>query len=767
MSAPVKVQARPARRMNLSLQVAVVAAMVMTITAAILALITTDFSLLKSRTADCPQPSPHSNAAHGGWLNTDVSAASQGKLWKPTTFRTFPRARTRFDVPLPPRPEPPARAAVPRPACDNWAVVTTIFEPTHLLHQLRNLSSWCLVVVGDRKTNHSAWRDFVNVASDKVVYLSDEKQKQLPYKISAILPWDHFGRKNVGYVYAVHHGAKFIWDTDDDNVLKDPERLTSLVTKLAANEQYLTVIPSLHHLWNPYPHFRSILPQTAAAQDISWPRGFPLPFVKDSAAASIEGNGIMKFSRVRPHQIGVYQSLADNDPDVDALYRLTRHTPLSFLPTDKGEIKVLPLHRVAPFNAQATLWVQPAFWGLLLPVTVHGRVTDIWRSYIVQKLMTFCDLRLAFVAPLAIQYRNVHSLVADLQSEVPLYTQADELVRWLHEWKPHLQLDESASKTQVFLATVEQLFIDLYEIGILEEDDVSLVQAWLDDLLNVGYDFSELVANRADNSRTTRQEFPEPDATHVAKVAVCMFEWGNSSRSQASKNGSRGTIDQHLQSPERFELTEFKGITSVQKNIITNFGENNVDVFVFGDRTKGLCSDMGIDAHGKDSTCREYSLDRKHIPKVPESSLDGLMRPATDKGGISQLKYLQMLAACEEEIGRRVVENNLEYDWVIGMGTNDHVLSIASKNELAMDASLPTIWHGSKTVCCCDNEWRFAVGRRGWMREYLNYYWRQDEGLSANISSSWPSEQDTHALRKYLMQRGIDMKEHAAIEHCA
>ena len=28
-----------------------------------------------------------------------------------------------------------------------------------------------------------------------------------------------------------------------------------------------------------------------------------------------------------------------------------------------------------------------AFWGLLLPVTVHGRVSDIWRAYLTQKLL--------------------------------------------------------------------------------------------------------------------------------------------------------------------------------------------------------------------------------------------------------------------------------------------------------------------------------------------------------------------------------------------
>ena len=34
------------------------------------------------------------------------------------------------------------------------------------------------------------------------------------------LPWNSFGRKNVGYLFAIARGAKVIWDFDDDNFLK-------------------------------------------------------------------------------------------------------------------------------------------------------------------------------------------------------------------------------------------------------------------------------------------------------------------------------------------------------------------------------------------------------------------------------------------------------------------------------------------------------------------------------------------------------------------
>ena len=43
--------------------------------------------------------------------------------------------------------------------------------------------------------------------------------------------------------------------------------------------------------------------------------------------------------------------------------------------------------RLQPYASQATLHTYEALWSLLLPITVHGRVTDIWRAYLAQRLM--------------------------------------------------------------------------------------------------------------------------------------------------------------------------------------------------------------------------------------------------------------------------------------------------------------------------------------------------------------------------------------------
>merc|ERR1712048_91978 len=186
--------------------------------------------------------------------------------------------------------------------------------------------------------------------------------------------------------------------------------------------------------------------------------------------------------------IGVLQSTANHDPDVDAIYRLRHHLPVDF-PDDQGPANwakattVVPPQTMAPFNAQATLFTQKAFWGLLLPISVHGRVSDIWRSYIIQRLMWDVGLHVGFAEPWVQQIRNAHTYLADFQSELPLYLTAGGLIHFLVGWRPSTTI----TSTETLMSVIEELTIALYEIGIIEQVDVELQQAWLLDLVAAGW----------------------------------------------------------------------------------------------------------------------------------------------------------------------------------------------------------------------------------------------------------------------------------------
>lgn len=62
---------------------------------------------------------------------------------------------------------------------------------------------------------------------------------------------------------------------------------------------------------------------------------------------------------------------------MDAVFRMTQGTPLSF-EKRLDRILLIPKGSYAPCNAQATLHFRASFFALYLPVTVKGRVSDIW-----------------------------------------------------------------------------------------------------------------------------------------------------------------------------------------------------------------------------------------------------------------------------------------------------------------------------------------------------------------------------------------------------
>ena len=367
--------------------------------------------------------------------------------------------------------------------CTHWAVITSIFGPTKLAFQLSHATGWCTVVVGDRKSPaKEEWlQDFDEMGGNvsALHFLSAPDQDSLPFATAREIPWNHFGRKNVGYLYAIAQGAQVIYDTDDDNELHEPgpgERLTRAAAALMSERTpCLQMCEQSVEVYNPYPGF---LQRTAIAADSpAWPRGFPLDRIHDKATHNAS------MCDASCSTVSILQSLADNDPDVDAIYRMTRALPLDFEAAHPRMLS-LPSGTMAPFNAQATLYHRDAFWGLLLPVTVHGRVADILRSYLVQRLLWSTGQTLAFTSPLVRQVRNAHKYLADFVAEQPLYTKAGELVRHL--------LAMPVPRQQHLAGQVTDLTVNMYQLGIVEAPDIRLAQAWVEDLDACGYEWPQV-----------------------------------------------------------------------------------------------------------------------------------------------------------------------------------------------------------------------------------------------------------------------------------
>eukprot|EP00931_Biecheleriopsis_adriatica_P036989 TRINITY_DN21234_c0_g1_i1.p1 TRINITY_DN21234_c0_g1~~TRINITY_DN21234_c0_g1_i1.p1 ORF type:complete len:764 (-),score=59.95 TRINITY_DN21234_c0_g1_i1:116-2407(-) len=297
----------------------------------------------------------------------------------------------------------------------DWAVVTTIFSATEAIRKLDS-AGWCTVVVADKKSVQSLAKYYAG--SKHVTYLTPEDQIKMKFASVRFMPWNSFSRKNLGYLYAMQEGARSILDIDDDNEVDLSHNMGPLVKGHGAT----TTVRLLHGragAVNPYDYFQP--------EAFTWPRGLPLNTIMSD---NINMSADSTLTTIDLNTVAVRQHLAQMNPDVDAIFRLTRHLPVSFsqvpLPL------VLSSGAWSPFNAQATTWTQAAFPLMFLPMSVNGRVSDIWRSYIAQPLLWQLNLTLCFTGPrVSVPRRNVHDLSGDFVAEMPLYEQASALMEFL------------------------------------------------------------------------------------------------------------------------------------------------------------------------------------------------------------------------------------------------------------------------------------------------------------------------------------------------
>jgi len=350
---------------------------------------------------------------------------------------------------------------------ETCAVITTILQVNkavvHVVEQLHV----SLVVIGDRKTNHTEWEEFQRANSEAVVYLSPATQVSLPFRILKHVPWNHFGRKSIGFLYATAGGCQRIYDFDDDNHLK-PDGFESL-----SSWDRFDVDTNDAHVFNPYPYFEP------SNDELIWPRGFPLQFIQQKNTYDARSGFVtLRKSIENFDKLAVIQSLADHDPDVDAIYRLTHSLPVNFKRRNTIVIPSRGLH--VPWNAQAVIVSRPAFFGLLLPVTVTGRVSDIWRSYITERLLWDTEYKLGFSSSFVTQYRNPHSYMVDFADEDDLYNRVDELLQALASWT-------SAGHSSLASAYIDLVTKLVEDVHILGEVDLQLAKAWVADLKSVGY----------------------------------------------------------------------------------------------------------------------------------------------------------------------------------------------------------------------------------------------------------------------------------------
>jgi hypothetical protein len=283
-------------------------------------------------------------------------------------------------------------------------VITTINQPTDDVKRVVELAGRAnatVFVVGDKKTPDD-WD------CGEAVYISYARQCELYPTLAQLLSSNHYSRKNIGYLIAARGEGDWIYETDDDNrpmstKFNPPEKLGFMKV---VNKGWVNVLPEFNE----------------RPLNKIWPRGFPLELVNNPEPITYSTDVI--------HQ-AVVMGLVDQDPDVDAIYRMTQELPYVFGSNDK--IITLVDGAWCPWNSQNTWWRKECLPLMYLPTTVTPRVTDILRSYVATAILQKFGLGIGITSPTAVQVRNQHNLLKDFADEMPLYLHADQMMACIIE----------------------------------------------------------------------------------------------------------------------------------------------------------------------------------------------------------------------------------------------------------------------------------------------------------------------------------------------
>jgi STELLO glycosyltransferases len=322
-------------------------------------------------------------------------------------------------------------------------VITSIFRPTEAVVLFSRIPGYRVIVVGDRKTP-AKW------VCDNVDYISVARQGMLKYALAKVLPFDHYCRKMIGYLRAMEGGADCIIDADDDNIPK-------ATWKFPDFENRYDCIPDGKGFVNIYQMFTK--------QKI-WARGLPLNLVSMHF-------GLEKMLEPRDCKIGIWQGLADGEPDVDAIYRLTNDAPCLFTGRDPV---VLGKGTISPINSQNTMVRKELFSLLYLPTSVTFRFTDILRGLVAQPILWLYDYRLGFLGATVVQKRNPHDFMKDFVSEIPMYEHSEKVIEIV---------SGSVSGRDAIETNLYKAYRALLKAHVVCDSEMKTLEAWLADMSEV------------------------------------------------------------------------------------------------------------------------------------------------------------------------------------------------------------------------------------------------------------------------------------------
>ena len=322
-------------------------------------------------------------------------------------------------------------------------IITTINEPTETIRKHISNSEYDVIIVGDLKTPDT-------YKNEDCIFLDVDNQKKLFPELCDLIPYNHYGRKNLGYLYAIKKGYEVIYETDDDNI---PHDNFDSVINFEGNVQ--TIKDDSHEWINIFKHFTN--------NSWIWPRGYPLSQIKKNPKPNFNFD-----NSKNKDDVAIVNGLVENDPDVDAIFRLVCNHQVQW---EKGKQIIISNENTCPFNTQNTFWLDASlFLGLMIPCSVTFRYCDILKGIIANALLKHNNKNMAYVSPNVTQLRNEHDLMQDFESEVPMYLANESIAS---------EINKSVLSTQNNKEFMKNIYRKLYDMKIITELDLKICEGWL------------------------------------------------------------------------------------------------------------------------------------------------------------------------------------------------------------------------------------------------------------------------------------------------
>ena len=335
---------------------------------------------------------------------------------------------------------------------EKCVVITTINKPTEAILKHINNKEYDVIIVGDKKTPND-YKDL------NCIFLDIEIQNKLFAELSQLIPLNHYGRKNLGYLYAIKKGYKVIYETDDDNI--PHENFDKVITF----DDTIKTIKDVDNQWiNIFKYFTN--------NNWIWPRGYPLSQIKKNPKPNFKFDNLKNKT-----DVAIVNGLVENDPDVDAIFRLVCNHEVEW---EKDKKIIVSNENTCPFNTQNTFWLdENLFLGLLIPCSVTFRYCDILKGIIANTLLKHNNKNMAYTSPNVTQLRNEHDLMQDFESEVPMYLANENIVNQIKD-----EMNVSVKGKPISPNFNKELMLNiyqrLYDIKIITELDIKICKKWLE-----------------------------------------------------------------------------------------------------------------------------------------------------------------------------------------------------------------------------------------------------------------------------------------------